>query len=457
LVTTKRIGVKPKTTKNVKEDNSMAGINPSSDMSSFSSDILNAGAATPAPATVNGKDLTAKEKEVRDIRQKTQNIALTDRSRAYIQNKKLGRLLFFVTRQDSAIRLATVNVPVKGADGKRVLRKDASEEDKQKYSDGTKQPPMSLSETKKFLKFRSAKPGAIVGVALSVPAGSDISLSQVQGDGNVDVSNDTTLRYHLLSKEQAYAYISSNFNGGIKEDESIVGATASDIELKYTMRHKKDKATGATSDFLAASFVLGNKEHRKSLLTETNYFPLRTYKTVSTGSLSADDVKMLNLHAQALCKDDSKYDALCDEAKTEVRKKPDGSFETTWFNDGTPINVTRYDSSSDDDVITDVRIPVRREKLSKDGSKKTYPFEYTTLGEAGGPQETYAHLIQATKMDPSDFIKEVQKFTKSNRASKKKKEVVSAADYLKSILSSEVSVEGGSKSLSDLAMEIELA
>lgn len=431
-------------------------------MSQFNMDSVES-MEVPADGAGEKKKVSENVAMVTDIKKRVAGQTIADNRLAQIANKKKGRLQFFLTRTDSSVRLSKKKVY---AGGKPTLKAGASDDDKAKFNAKPEKPPISLCETEDDLVFKSSKPGTIVGVALKIPAGSEISLARLKTSGaEITPTNDDTMVHRILPKEEAISYIAANFDGVIKEDAEVVGPTASTIYLDFRPKMETNKKTGAKEQKIVVSFKLQKDDKkRNSLLTESNYFPIKMYQTIPVRGASSEDQARMNSLIEAICKDEAAYEHLCAEAKAKVTRNADGTYTSDWFNKGGVPNVVKYDSLDEGDYITDIAVPVREkkvtEKKSKDGGESksvvSYPFKYVEYGEVGGPQEKYAKLIKAANVSPEEFGAIISGITKSNKSGGSKTPKLDAKDFLRAQTAG-MAIKGFNKSFTALAESIENA
>ena len=428
-------------------DSEVAGVTPS---------------ATVAPEAKN----TKKEEKARDlaaIREKVSSVAIVDASKFQLRNKREGRLVCFITKDNSTVKLGKKRTPVLGPDGERQLKPDVPNREELVAKYPKKNYPLSACVTENSLVLGSKKPGAIVGVIIKTPAASEVSLLEVTDRGKLQIKNteDKTMRHRVLSKEQSYVYIASSYGDWIKEDEAILGARASRIGLKSSISKHVDQRTNQEIQEIRTSFCVINegKGSRKAVLVEGNYFPLSIYETASLANPTKEEIEALNLNVAACCKDDTVYDSFTAETKQIINRKvaDDGTvtFDADWFNGTKPVDIPKYDGNGAGDVLTDVRVPIREMNISKSG-KATYKFKKIGLTEPNGPLAVYANLVKASGLTEEAFTKKVAALGSARRAKSRAEDVLTSEDLLKAVTSNTIKVQGITSSLKELANSIEL-
>lgn len=434
------------------------------DMNAFSSEItpsdLQAGAAPKANGDKQPteKDLKAAQtqQQLTAIRSSSNYSTMANNDEAVIHNHQFGRMLFFITKTDAAIKLSRQSKVVKDGNGNPVLIPGTSIEE---ATNSKGQVSTKYCQKENFYAFKQAKPGAPVGVAIKTPVCSDIELTKLYSNETVTIDkSQKDTKVHILPIEDAYRYVAWNYGDWIKEDEGILGALASRLDMVNTPKVKKDDKTGITSTYLTSRFVVSKDSgKRKQLLVTGNYFPVKTFDTVDVATIDAEKAKMLNYHLKASLAKAGSYDSLTDEAKKKITIDADGNVTSSWFDKGEKIEVLKFDAASDSDFVTDVKLPIRSEvPTKKDPAKKSYPFSYTKLGEENGPQSqvAYKKLIDATGLSVDEFVTKIGKITARARTTKKATPTYTARDLLAVLDNSNFVVGSTSKSLADIQEEL---
>ena len=391
------------------------------------------------------------------IRSKMGDNAIVNRDGYILQNRKLGRALGFITKSDPVVKVSVKKVAKLDPQGKKIPLPSLSEERLKSFNSGGKL-KMSEVETERVLTFVHAKPSKPVAMIIATPKSSDISLTKINSaSGALDLkeSGDTSMQIHIISMEAAYSYLAFNYGGEIYESDKILGAKATKLIQSIRPTKLKEDAAGKQNIGVVSTITLEKKENRKTLLTEGNYFPLKTYATISTQDLSPENAAILNLNIEASMNNQSISD-LSEASQKSITMLPDNSgYESVWFNKGQAINVTRFDDANV--PVTDVRVPVREKSLNKDGTKYRYKFVYNKLDDPeNGPlaNKGYQRIIELTGMSVDEFTKQVEGFTRTSRAKGAGKDFLTADEYLRAKMSRNLQVDGV-KSFLELQKELE--
>ena len=276
---------------------------------------------------------------------------------------------------------------------------------------------------------------------VKVPASTDIDIDLLNTQGNFTPDESKTdFVYKFLTKDMASLYIPGNFGSNIKEDESVVGPRASTIGFAARRKVVKDHSTGGSTPQVVPTFYLDKENgevNRKKLICSTNYFPAKIYETVSFSDIQGGDVlASVNLNVASALKKQGSYDELNEESKSQITLHEDGTYSCAWFNDHAQITVKKYDAESDDDLVSDVRIPLRVEVAQKkDPTKTTIKYKYIQVGEPGGPQDdpVFKRIIEATKLDVETFADKIKKITARVSKPKATKDLITGDSYLQAV------------------------
>lgn len=459
VATFKRI----KISKNKEDKNMDAMMDMESFDADFSADAATAVETAGKEPSEAQKKRDAYNKEISSIREKIAGQALADVSDMVYNNQRNGRLLFFIARTDSAVKPSRTKIVRYDENGKAIPDKEklatATEANRKKYEESGKY-PKAVCETDTVVSFKSYKPGKVIGVAVETPVGSEVQLTKLTSSEKMlaKESKDTVVR--IMNMEQAFVYLPACYRDKIKESEKLMGTKASQILIEPKLVEVKKK--GETFGQKQMKIVLKpvkSENGRKVLLTEGNYFPVKTYKTVKATGASAEDAAALNLNFKSMFKDNGKYEELNEDAKKNVWPEGD-SYKSVWFDKGETIAVKPYDAVDASAQVSDVAIPVKQEKVSKtDPTKKTYPFVYDDLDSPAGPlnNSKYQKLIEATKMSKDEFSKKIKSISKVNRQSSgARKASLTAEDYLRAIANKQlVQIDTGvTHTIAQLASEI---
>jgi len=452
-----------KQTLKFKEETKMANLGglASEEMAAFDADLTNldispeslggeapaASAESMATEEKKGKKAELNEKQIQQkafydgIRSLSGNRQLVNADEAHINNHLLGRLICFITSTDNVIKLSSKSRPILDGNNRRVPDpmkiKDLDAEHRKKYEE--KGYPTSVCKTEKYISFREVKPGKIIGVLIKTPAGSEVDMTMMHNGGVAEVDKkNKDMNYRLMSFELSMPYLSLNYDNWIQEDEKLLGAMASKILITATASESSvNEGTGVAKQKARIVYKVDKSDgKRNSLLTRGNFFPAKIYQTVDLSGMDAEKSEMLNLHFKALFdgKQDNVYENLCDESKSLIKYDPaTGKVHSAYFNDGKKIEVKKFDARDNNDMVTDVRMPVREAIPTKvDPNKMRYLFKYDMVGEENGPQtvEQYRRIIDASGMSEEDFIKQVKKLSARKTGSKKAKIEFTSRDYL---------------------------
>ena len=247
------------------------------------------------------KNREAKEKEIAEIKTKVSGQELADRSSVISKNQKLGRLIAYVTKTDSTVKVSKKQV-VKMLQGKPALKADAPETIKAEHDAGKKVP------TKYFQKrtsacLRNTNPGSVIGTVIATPIGGCFDLNDLSNPEKRyefdEKHTDLQYKYHPI--EETYIVLSAWYDGKIKEDEVNMGANATTVQLVNTVvAARKNEETSKPK---VRAKLVQNKDVRKSLLIPGNYFPAKVYETITYQNLSAKDAAELNYNFESIhCK-----------------------------------------------------------------------------------------------------------------------------------------------------------
>ena len=453
------------------EVNSMANLGLTEEMANFGADIdsqidtnsLKTEAAVAQEVEDGKKEKSKRERDTEAVLGAIRSIGsgkqIADFGPQQLHNHKLGRLLFFITPSDDAIKASKRQRVRTDANGNKIVDPDKVSENQltetQKAEYEKKGYPKKYCKTEPYVAFANGKPGKPVAIAVTIPASSEVSLTNIYSNNDIAPSSFTDdMVVRIMSMENAYPWLAANFANYIKEDERVLGNRASKVDIKYVPSQTEDES-GKTHQIIRRSLVLNKEEaKRNTLLTTGNFFPLKVYATESATNITAEVAKVFNLHFKAMFKKSGDYEALCKESKDKIHfDVATGDVTSTYFDEGEQIKVKKFDGVDDNDIVADVRIPLREERISKEG-KKTYPFVYHKLGEEGGPQtiKEYQDLVEFTGMSMDDFVETAIKFTKRASSAKKRVTSISANDFLLA-LGTQIDT-GATKSLAQLQEEI---
>lgn len=379
-----------------------------------------------------------KKKMVADARERLGNMAgcYSAPQRAIDVNKNFGRVMAYITGSNSVVKLAVQQVTKYDKDNKPIPKPDTPEDIIKECStvvDGKTRPlPIQYREKEKVFKFRSAKPGAIKGVLVGTPVGTEIPLRYIGTAREEDMPFDadkTDLVYKVLDIDTFTDWVSFLYGNKIKESaETITGAT--EVSMKFTAT--KDK-NGIAKTKTALTFASKRDQQgaRKQIIQEGNYIPLRVYKTVSTQSSKPEDIAALNLNVEAAVKHgttDFTAEAL-DCITGSIEK---GNIAGKWFTGQKEIgDVPSYDGCGN---VARIVLPVYEKGTNKNGAA-VYKIKYADMKDTeAGPLslESTKRILGATGMSSEALLAQLSTvFSKKSSGNRIGANELSAADYLR--------------------------
>lgn len=406
-----------------------------------------------APAEDDGKKTNAakerREKvkqELDAIRSKVSGESIVDRSDAILNNQKNGRFICFITKTDPSLRLSVKKVPMVDENGNYIPVDDAPEDVVKKAESGEKKLPVRWAKTEQSLVFRHTKPsGKPVGAVIATPVASEIPFTKLVGTAPIIVdSNSTDKVVRFLDANELHPYIATNYDKKIKEDDRVLGARATALDLRISYKEVTDEATGARTTLVSASLAPEKKEGRTSLLVDGNFVPLKLYNTINQQDLTTENKATLNLLIEQALSKGKSYEDLDAASKAMVHPNEDGSYTSDWFDKGAAINVDKYDKSG---ALTNVQLPVLVKKLTKKTNKFVYQYTYSDLDSENGPlaQPQYQQIIALTGKTVDEFKEEVKDFARKRRSGSTGSSAtptLSAEEYLMAIRSKNITVAG---------------
>lgn len=410
-----------------------------------------------------GEDEGAKEKSSKEI-DREQKIAFYNNIREKIDksmegsvnapaevtrnNFINGRFLAFITPSDDSIKLSIVSSnKIDPQTKKPMLDPTVTEANIIADFNNDKRVPSSKLVKEATFKFQNAKPGKAKGVIFTIPAGTDLPLTTI-GRASSEKYNldDKTLVTHVLDYNAALLYLAYNFADRIQESSELLGGRASTLYVTHTFSTGKDGAT-VHRDVIKAN-------DRKSLIIPGNYFPLKTFETVSTQDLTDENKKILNLNVEKayvayLNRTPDKKAQMSDAEKAKFKLEDDKVVSSVWFNEGAAINVTKYDDPSES--VTNVRIPVVEQVPNKKTGGFTYRYKYNKLEDGPMNDPRYADIIKATGFSEDVFAKLVSTVAGSRKSGKSSgvNKTMSPEIYLKAYAARELDFEEG-RSIADV-------
>ena len=386
------------------------------------------GVAPAAPASSAGAKTSQSDANKTFIENMNkQSIALNNDASVMMYNYQHGRAMGFITTTDRAVRMSLAKLYKKDAQGNRILKDDAPDAIKKQYNDylakveGVKCPPAAYFQTEYGFKFREAKPGKILGMIIGMPSKTaNIGFNSII-EGTATVTDDGTpdkdLVVKIIPMEQAYDVILNAFDGAIVESEGVLGNRATELVVNGRVDTKK-VAQGVTAGAaIRYSLKVEKSATRATLLTEGNYVPAKTYKTLSQNKInSAEDAQMLNNNVLAIFKDKTdKLAELSEDAKKVIIGQGTGA---KYFNAGAdqaPIGeVAAFDGSG---VLSSVEVTVRTRKENEKKGTVSYPYVYETDFATIAKKPQFKAVIDNAKLDAATIQEQIKKLSKSTKAS----------------------------------------
>lgn len=397
--------------------------------------------------------------KVTAIQQKTAGVNLVNNQQAVLNNQMKGRLLGFITKTDDVIKVGLKGVPKYDAQGNPVLKPDIDPEKRAKIQAGEATPAKSDIEQRKDYAFTHTKPGKPVGMIITTPETSEVSLLALDDVGKFTIDkNNNNMVTRVMDLETGFMYLAANYADSIREDEKLLGAAAAHVTVKHTPKASKDDEGAQT--VVSSLNVQGRK-----LLIPGNYFPAKVFLTAPVKGATAEETAMIkNNFAKALAsatKERKKQDgsivapeALDPDVLAKVTIN-DGKVTCAWIDGNAPIDVASYEDGS---KIADVRLPLVEKGLSKDGSKDTYKFIYAGMDDKQrGPfaNPKYAAIVAAAGLTEEKFQAFVEDMTKATRKSNKAaRPTLTAEDYLRAKMSNAIKTDGNT-SLAEMAAQLQ--
>jgi hypothetical protein len=409
-------------------------------------------------------DEGAKEKSEKDI-EKEQKIAFYNNIREKIDksvegsvnapaevtrnNFIYGRLISFITPSDDTIRLSVVSTNKLDENNKPILDPTVTDQaviDKYNSGEGRVASKYLLKEA--AFSFKNTKPGKAKGIIFTIPAGTDLPLTSI-GRASADKYDleDKTLVTHVLDYNAALLYLAYNFADHIRESEELLGNGAGTLTVVHSFSTNKEGAT------LHRDAI--KPEKRKSLLVPGNYFPLKTFDTISTQDLTEENKGILNLNVEKayvsyLNRTPEKKAPMSDTEKAKFTMNGDSIASSCWFNEGAPIDINNF---YDGEKVTNVRIPVvKKEPNTKTGGYK-YSFAYNKLSDPQGPMNDprFEAIVKASGLGADMFAKAVSAISGAKKGGKSSgvNTTMSSETYLKAYAARELDFED-SRSLADV-------
>lgn len=397
-----------------------------------------------AGATKAEQTRAEKQKIIDAIDEQTGNITIANKDEITLFNKQHGRLFGFITPNNAVVKVAKKSVNRLDANGKKILAADAPEDVRAKFNETGKCASKYLDK-EDAIKFVHTKPSKPIGVVIGTPAGGDVAISDIvnkTGDVHKD-GDDKNLVMHILNYDMAFTYIAALYDNNIKESEEVLGERAGWVtnEVTTTTVVPKDGTGEGTPKYRCT--LKHDRQLRKTLIAEGNYFPLKVYKTVPYQALSEANAQMLNYNFEAmLARNANAFDKLCKADKEKITKDPNGHVTSAYFKTGASFDesvvgsqIQRYDAA--DEVLQAIELPVREAKPAKSSDKgMTYSFSFAKLEDADGPMSVpqYAKFFKATKMSEAEFKEQISKLGKK-RAKGTSKVTISADQFLRAVAS----------------------
>lgn len=330
--------------------------------------------------------------------------------------RRLGSLLFYVVGKDAAVK-PTARMETKVVDGKTVYKSGVSEERKQKIERGEAKPTSNEVEREYNVRLVESKPTKVTDVVIALPASlAKFSPSEVwEARGNVPYDvKDTTLVKKIYPLEQAFDVINMYFDGTIYESKQVLGNKASTIMVVSNVRTDKETKT----DRIVPSLKVAKGSPRKQLIVRGTYFPRKLYDTVPLQNLSEENSELLNKgFSSLLSRKASKsavasvYDSLSAEAKNKVHPVKDANnnmagYTFDFFKPGLASNSEEvYAFDNPNQLLADVRVPLRKKVVSKKDGNVTYSFVTLDAKDANGPlsRPEYKEILKQAGISENTF------------------------------------------------------
>lgn len=430
------------------ESTDLEGMNSFTEMA-MGEDVKEASGAK-GPKAPSEKEM-AMERANAFIQEASAGTTIADTLQINLFNQKYGRCGGFITRNDATVKVTKKSVVKLDGSGNKILTAEAPESVRKDFEAG-KSVARSYFQKEDTIALTHAKPAKPIGVIIGTPVGGDIDITDIVGQSGAvsKKSDDTTLVVRILPYDMALTYLAALYDNKIKESEQVMGDKASMIT--HVARPVEIKAKDGSGSVVSKyrSTLKQDTKVRKTLLTETNYFPLKLYDTIPYQNLSEDDAVVLNRHFAAMKKSKPEaFNNLAPADKAKIHEGADGVITSDYFKAGASFDVSmfggsvpRYDIKGAE--VSKIAIPKREAKPSKsDPTKMSYPFVFIDLDdEEKGPFSVpeYDKIFKFTGMKKDDFKDAIKGLARSSRGGKggnggNKKTNVSSDMYLRAVAS----------------------
>lgn len=293
-------------------------------------------------------------------------------------NFEHGMLVAYITATDKKVEAVATAEP-RTENGKYVISASAPPAIQEQFAAGDPVPKKYLQREYK-LSFRQAKPGKIQGIVAAIPAGGIVELTRFLKEERLEADESKTdLVYQIFGKELYPTIIDFFFGDKIKEDPKTHGGVeaAGIIEQKSTIRYRTKNGQPGKQQFI--SRLLKNNRGR-SVLIDSNYFPLKTYETIPYNKTWTDEeIETLNMSVFSSLVNNTrtneegktKFQQLSAQDAARIKVDAEGNIVSTYFtndvNNREPIQVTPFWDKKGE-PISDIEIPVKEKRMSKEGT-----------------------------------------------------------------------------------------
>lgn len=445
-----------------KEENSMADVNltglddalKNMDLEGVS---MPAAEATPAVST---RELSPAQQQIVALKEKVTNanVQLANNTGIALFNQRYGRVIGFVVKTDKGIKVSKTKVKKVDAQGNPMIRADLEPKLLANYeakkNDPTYRVPASYCEKETAIVFKEARPSAPVAVIVATPKGGNIEYTRLYSGETLQAEQDTTLEIKIMNMELFYNFLAGLYDGRIKESEEVLGNRATWLMTKYSIAKKKNAAGIEETVGARASIALENRKDRATVITTGNYLPLRKYVSMSQSQIKTEeDAQALQLNIEAAFKNGG-YDELRDADKKIIGT--DGKTSDYFKLGGTKAiaGVTKFDEKGVE--VSEIRVPVREKKPTKDGKGFTYGYKYDVLGDENSTlykgDKSVENILKVAGFAVPEFLTEVAKVTKRTSSSAKSKISLTPQDFL--AIKTMKGFETGTLSTKDIASQL---
>lgn len=351
----------------------------------------------------NTADEERKAKEERDREKKTkleqmissdvEGIKLADITILSEFNRRHGRLIGYITLNDSLIKFGTSTVILKDPVSKKPrLSANASPAVRDAVNRGQSIAGYAKTNfvTETSLTKKQTTPGKVLGTVISIPEGGNIPLADLFAQDRV--KPDETKKdkqFLLLDNDESIQVISQLFNGVIGEDEETFGdqATQVKVNLKIVDKVNEDNMPLPLKKFALKPLKRSNK------MTENSYLPLKTFKTVRlSDTLTEEQAAELakssfrHFYQVSIKASGKKIEVLRPEDKALINQSEDGKFSSKFFTPDVssriPLEIKPAFTSDKEAKLQVIDIPIKEERPSKNGNNPTFKYiAYDCLGK----------------------------------------------------------------------------